>query len=392
MSEKTYNAIIRNGKIYGLGGGGDVTKAYVDEQIADVREEKEEKSEVLSYAEYQALATKDPNVSYYVPDAPLGFDDELSATSENAVQNRILTAQFNIIVAGQAKQNAIANRTYNGEALTDLFANEIQSDYDNAWQWITARTAADNFDGINIADFIPITIKTYSLNAQIAGIKTYTGYGDTAVRKHIDWISKELYPENHVVNKVNFNNGTAGQNYPWLASDLYHWLNSLSGTVPNEAVVGGGAGESVDYTSDGVYYNLPAELKSAIIEKRFLLSKRYSASGLLDDDNGRAWANIGMLWLPDECEVYGMPVWGGNSGYSLGGSALQYSLFAGNVNRLKYKNGIRAMWWLLSPFLGNSTNWCFSANNGSCGGNYYTTSHSESAVPICFRTGETYSV
>lgn len=352
--------------------------------------EKEKKSVKITYAQYQALAEKDPNVTYFIEDYPVdGFDDELSASSENAVQNKTLTAKFSVIVAGQAKQNAILNHTYQGEALTDLFANEIQSDYDNAWQWITARTSADNFNGINVADFIPITIKTYNLNAQIAGIKTYTGYGDTPVGKHIDWISKELYPELHAINKVNFNNGTAAQNSPWLASDLYHWLNSLSGTVPSEAVVGGGVGEAVDYTADGVYYNIPAELKSAIIEKRFLLPKRYSASGLLSDDNSWDWVNIGKLWFPYECEVYGMPVWGGKGGYSLGGSGLQYPLFAGNMNRLKFKNGSRNNWWLLSPYSGDSMHWCSVYSYGIC--SYNGASLSGIATPVCFRTGETYT-
>lgn len=410
--EEAYmRAIAENG-----GSGGDVTKKYVDEQVANVREDiptvtseltndsnfvnettlntalntKEEKAVVLSYAEYQAITTKDPNKSYYVPDAPLGFDDALSATSDNAVQNKVLTAQFNIIVAGQAKQNAIANHTYEGEALTDLFATEIQSDYDNPWQWITARNKSGNWNGMNVADFIPFTTTNgVTLNAQIAGINTYKNYSDSPVGAHIDFICRELWPTLHPINKINYNNGTADQQYPWLASDLYLYLNSLAGTVPSEAVVGGGEGTAVDYTADGVYYFLPTQLKNVIIEKKFLLPTRYSASGLLTDDNSWAWKNIGKLWLPDECEVYGMPVWGGKGGYSLGGSGLQYPLFAGNMNRLKFRNGSRDHWWLLSPYSGDSTYWCGVYYNGAC---YYDgASCSGIAAPVCFRTGETYS-
>ena len=119
------------------------------------------------------------------------------------------------------------------------------------------------------------------------------------------------------------------------------------------------------------------------MEKHLLLSKRYSASGLLDDDNGWDWKNIGKLWYPTECEVYGMPVWGGKGGYSLGGTALQYPIFAGNMNRVKYRSGSRYRWWLLSPDASNSTNWCRVSYNGFA--NYDGTSNASIAAPVCFR-------
>ena len=278
------------------------------------------------------------------------------------------------------------DRIYEGVNLTTQFASEIAaSPYNgNPWAWIVARKTAGNFTGIHVGDYIPITCTNgVTLNAQIAGINTYKYYGDSAVGSHIDFICKELWPTLHPVNKVNYNNGTEAQNYAWLASDLYLYLNSLAGTVPSEAVVGGGEGTAVDYTADGVYYYLPAQLKNIIIEKRFLLPKRYSASGLLTDDNSWGWVNIGKLWFPDECEVYGMPVWGGKGGYSLGGSGLQYPLFAGNMNRLKFRNGSRNHWWLLSPSSGGSTAWCSVAGYGNC--DYYHASNSGIAAPVCFR-------
>ena len=344
-----------------------------------------EKSALLS------LKTYDPTTNVTVTDDPtvdVGYllntgNGQAVADVQNGLQGQIL-----YYVAGQGKINSILNHTYQGEALTDLYANEIQADYDNPWQWITARTAADNFSGINVADFIPTTIKTYSLNPQIAGIKTYTGYGDTAVGKHIDWISKELYPELHAINKVNYNNGTADQNHAWLASDAYLYVNSLAGNVPNGTALNPET-VAVDYTADGIYYYLPQQLKNVIIEKRFLLPKRYSASGLLTEDNQWAWVNIGKLWFPDECEVYGMPVWGGKGGYSLGGSGLQYPIFAGNMNRLKYRNGSRNSWWLLSPYEGSFSNWCNAYNYGHCSRDGASDAHI--GCPVCFRTGETYS-
>ena len=115
-----------------------------------------------------------------------------------------------------------------------------------------------------------------------------------------------------------------------------------------------------------------------------MLAKRYSATGILSDDNSWGWTNIGKLWLPTEPEVYGMPVWGGKGGYSLGGSAVQYPIFMGNMNRLKYCNGSRSYWWLLSPYA-SSTGWCNVNYNGNA--NSSNASNANDAAPVCFRVG-----
>lgn len=278
----------------------------------------------------------------------------------------------------------IHNHIYEGVNLAEKFAGEIAATPYNGdvWAWIKARISAEDFTGIHVGDYIPFTTTNgVTLNAQIAGINTYKNYGDTPVGAHIDFICKELWGTVHSINKVNYNNGTTNQNYPWLASDLYLYLNSLSGSVPNGTNVNPETVE-VDYTSDGVYYYLPDALKNVIIEKRFLLSKRYSASGLLTDDNQWGWVNIGKLWLPDECEVYGTPIWGGK-GFSAGGSGLQYPLFAGNMNRVKFRNSSRGNWWLLSPYSGKSSAWCLVITAGTCG--YSDTSNGNVDAPVCFR-------
>lgn len=278
------------------------------------------------------------------------------------------------------------DQVYEGVNLATKFSEEIAaSPYNgNAWAWIKARKTAKNYSGIHVKDYIPmVCTNSVTINMQIAGINTYRNYGDSAVGEHIDFIGKELWPTKKPVNPVNFNNGTASQEHPWLASDLYLWLNSKAGTIPSAAEVGGGTGTAVDYTEGGVYYYLPQAVKDVIIEKRFLLPKRYSASGLLTDDNQWAWQNIGKLWLPDEIEVYGTPVWGGKGGYSLGGSAVQYPIFMGNMNRVKYRSGSRDNWWLLSPYAGNSASWCGVSSYGNAYAHY--ASAGNIAAPVCFR-------
>ena len=125
------------------------------------------------------------------------------------------------------------DRTYPGVDLTVKFADEIKN-YSDEWAWIKARKTAGNYAGLHVGDYIPITCSNgYKLNAQIAGMNTYTGYADQEVGNHIDFICKELWNDLHVMNKIDYNNGNANSPNPFLASDLNYWLNSMSGTVPN---------------------------------------------------------------------------------------------------------------------------------------------------------------
>ena len=89
--------------------------------------------------------------------------------------------------------------------------------------------------------------------------------------------------------------------------------------------------------------------------------------------------NIGKIWFPTECEVYGTPVWGGAQ-YAAMGSALQYPFFMGGMNRLAFG---RTYWWLLTPYAGGSTYWCFVNLNGLASTLY--ASNTSIAAPICFR-------
>ena len=276
------------------------------------------------------------------------------------------------------------DRYYEGEDLTVKFSDEINgSTYSgNPWKWIQARIKAGNYIGIHVKDYIPLkTTNSVSLKMEVAGIDTYRNFADTAVGHHIDFISRELWPTLHPANPVDYNNGVSTQEHPWLASDLYHWLNSLSGSVPNAKTLAPEMKE-VDYTKDGVYYFLPDNLKSVIAEKKLYLEKRYSASGLLTESNAGAWASIGKLWLPNEFEVYGSGVWANTPYATL--SAVQYPIFAHNIyNRVKLRSGGRNSWWLLSPRADYTTYW---TNVGSGGRAYATTaSYTWVGAPVCFR-------
>ena len=146
---------------------------------------------------------------------------------------------------------------YDGEDLTVKFASEI-AQYSDVCAWLKARLAAKNIAGIFVKDFFKFTTSNnVTFTARVADINHDLGYGDTEVTGwHIDFICDELWPDNHVWNKVNYNNGLATEPSPWLCSNLYHFLNSLSGNVPN----GTGANPAtvaVDYTSTGVFRQAP---------------------------------------------------------------------------------------------------------------------------------------
>lgn len=287
-------------------------------------------------------------------------------------------------LAGKALNDVFDDmgQTYVGQDITVKFADEIKG-YSDEWAWMKARKNNGDYKGLHVGDYIPITCSNgYVLKAQIAGINTYTGYGDQLVGNHIDFICKELWNDLHVMNKVNYNNGNANSPSPFLASDLNYWLNSMSGTVPNSTSDPSVTTE-VDYTTDGVLYYLPDKLKNQIITKRILLPSRYTAGSVLTADNSWAWQSTGKLWIPSEVEVYGASCWG-NSGYGASGF-VQYPIFIGNMNRAKKRcsNKDRYYWWLLSAAAGDSTAFARVALYGHCTNASATPTNI--AAPVCFR-------
>lgn len=357
------------------GGGGGGTSVTVDSKLSTTS-----KNPVQNKVITQALNEKG---TYSKPTGGIPKTDlasEVQASLENADNVSTLATEVDEIDNGL---NSLF-RYYEGVDLTQKFASEI-ANYSDEWAWIKARIQAGNFKGIYVCDYIPITCSNgYVLNAQVAGINTYKGYGDQIVGNHIDFICKELWNDLHVMNKVNYNNGNANSPSPFLASDLNYWLNSMSGNVPNSESDPSVTAE-VDYTTSGVLYYLPDKLKNQIINKRVLLPSRYTEGQVLTNDNSWTWQSTGKLWLPSEVEVCGAPCWG-NSGYGMGGF-MQYPLFACNMNRAKLRcaSKDRYTWWLLSAYAGNST--LFASFDASGGCNRSNATSTGVAAPVCFRIG-----
>ncbi len=331
---------------------------------------------------------------------------------QQAVQNFIATdaefiAGINTSKVPNVKQiernqpaTLIADRLYQGQNLATKFASEISS-YASVWLWIKARIQAGNFAGIHVGDYIPFTttagtvgsdsVAAATFNAQIAGIDTYYGFGDTPVPHHIDFITKEVFPLEVKWNPTDNNNGTETYNHPWLACALKGLLNGEN----NVSTGYGNVAHGINATGKGMLQRLPAELQNVIVTKRMLLEKRFSSSGLLTASNGWDWNDMGKLWVPNENEIYGCQVWSAsfpNAEVQAWASqgAVQYPLFVATggrtCNRVKPIAGqstSRSAWWLCTAHGGSSAGACHVSHSGDAGGALPTWAGIR--VPLCFR-------
>lgn len=305
----------------------------------------------------------------------------------------------------------IVNRIYNGTDLSVKFATEI-AQAESVWAWLHSRISNGDFSGIHVRDYIPVKCSNnFEFNAIIIGINTYKTWGSTpAIPSHVDLMFSKLWDTQAKYNLANFNNGMsptesltgdgttkkftlakkfpkvtavtvggtattaytynsatyeitfttapansaaivitcADREFPWLCSNAYYYLNSLAGNVPN-GTGNDPALEAVDYTADGIYYQLPAALQSAIVEKNVYLPKRYDSSAIQNDDTGAATINIGKLWCLSEMEICGTNIMGSN-GSSIAGY-IQYPYFIG----CGIRNEPRNVYVTTASASGNST-------------------------------------
>lgn len=280
---------------------------------------------------------------------------------------------------------AYALYNYDGVNIKDKFAGEM--DFTDPSTWIRQRLAVHDVSGLHPKDFFEFTTTDSKLvKAQIAGINHDLRYCDTELTGwHIDFISKDCFPEYHQWNNVNYNNGLSGDTSPWMASDLKAWLNAEKADVPSE-IKADPETVSVDYTTTGLLARLPEILRSNIGTKRKLVGVRYTAGSLLTDDTSWKWVGLGKLWVPDEMEVYGCCVWG-TKGWSQGNSH-QYDIFRDGKMRIKGfgDGGSRCTWWLLTPCSGNSTAAASISGDGHADNN--RSLNSSIAEPVCFRIYE----
>lgn len=344
---------------------------------------------------------------------------------------------------------ALASERYAGVDLTVKFADEI-ADYADEWAWIKARITAGNYEGLNVHDFIPVTCTNgYILKPEIAGFDTYRGAGNPEVGRHVDFITKDSWPDTFQYNPVNNNNGfrfvftgdgstkdfvcdktasnfngatftgypyeinrvmtgttevTSGWSYDnttgtlhfntapksgasieaqsaiaFFASNAYAFLNSLKTVVPNSTTFDGDL-KDVDYTNGGVYSKLPQKLRNVIAGNNKAWPTRCKASALQSNADSYKMATSLPLWLPDEMEVYGTPMFGTGTYEKWYGR--QYPCFQdGNRKKGSGNGGSRAGWWL-AVANASTTSVCTVSYYGNANNNSAPTSF---RGPVCFR-------
>lgn len=296
--------------------------------------------------------TASDSVEFFIGDGTSAYNNLPKSGAETA---ELSTALDSLSALNESQHQYLCE----GRDLTSVFADEI-AEHANVWAWIKARIDAVNYEGLRIGDYIPFTMNSETIEAQIAGIDTYYNCGDTAIGHHIDFISRDCCSETVLWNTTATNNGTAEQTYPWLASNIYSVLNNT-------------------------WYNyLPSALRNVIVTKRMLLETRYSSSGSLTASTGWGWQDMGKLWLPLCIEVLGSSCWG-TQGYSVG-LGIQYPIFIGSKKywiKGEGHDGSRTWWWTATPSGVSASRVVIVASYGIV--SYGSASTSGGRAPVCFR-------
>ena len=244
-----------------------------------------------------------------------------------------------------------------------IYTGRELSEY--TWAQLEAKCTNNDFKDLRIGDYKTILLTDgEKVRMQIAGIDTYYKATDVIIPHHIDWISANCLNGYVVWNTTRNNNGDSTNNSPYMVSNVRKYL------------------------IETIYPKLPVDVKAVIKNKRNLLESRYSNYDLAKDSIGWTWEDMGPIWLPSECEVFGTVIWG-TKGYSQC-QAVQYPLFA-NSCMLRVKNQremdenqiIRGNWWLSTVESGNSTHCCCVASNGIPISQ--AADQPAIGIPLCFR-------
>lgn len=238
----------------------------------------------------------------------------------------------------------------------------VSSEYGFTYESLSAMLRNNTWQGvIKNNDYILLTAMNGDVFHMMFNIDTYYQYGNSATGHHIDMISRHLIPNSvgWQMRTENTNNGTDAVKNPFLASS--NMIDKLNTYFAN---------------------NIPAGLKSHIIDKRFLVPTRYSSTAQITDDTGWEWATLPKLWIPFEQEVSGRPIWGSKEWQ---GGSHQYPCFQDGSQIVKNngESGGRAAWWLASAYSGRTTYFCYVGTDGVF--SYGNASNTDIGVPLCFR-------
>lgn len=254
---------------------------------------------------------------------------------------------------------ALNDDYYAGVDLTEVFAEEIRAFEGDPWAWIQDRCRRRDYHGLHVKDYIPWTLNGHLIESAILGIEPYLGATDVALAGHIDFVSRDAYPEYIQFNTSNVNQGNATNPNPYMVSNLKAKLDALANQLPNE-------------------------LKNVILNKRSLMESRYTNGQTLTSSTSWAWQDLGKLWALHETEIFGSFR---RSGKWASGNGVKYPYFNDGREIVKHfgKNGSRCNYWECDVEDGSSTGACVVGYSGLA----YTdgASYTSVAVLVCFRIG-----
>lgn len=197
--------------------------------------------------------------------------------------------------------------------------------------------------------------------------QVYLNYGDTSpVSNHLLMVPRDCLPQYLKMRKTNTDWTDTDATNPWLGSALYKTLND-----PEHGLI-----KLLEATDIGAYiYSGPNGNGM-----RFLFETK--AAG---QTNATAWSwkDRGKLFLPLECEVWGMCVWQDRT-YGVGAS-VQWPIFAGSLKHIKKakgEGGPQVGWWCASSLAGNAEKFTFVSFAGTAGSG--TNAKDEFSVAPCF--------
>ncbi len=237
------------------------------------------------------------------------------------------------------------NNTFAGRDIEVLFADEIANGYTGVWEYLADRVdmaatiGKKAYAGLRERDFVNIAIESNTYPYEIGGFDYDRGCGDPEQGPSILMVTHMAFPERVKWNNANDNNGTAAQPFPYLASNVFNYLNNT--LLPK----------------------FPAAVRAVMKERVALVESRYSASAKLTASNNWAWKNIGRLWLPSEPELFGRNQWGDPFGDAQGS---QFPNFRDPSDRIfRTPDGERSYVWSRSVAAGTSVYACRASASGN---------------------------
>lgn len=185
----------------------------------------------------------DSTVTRRLQEHDAALDTQAEAISANA-------SQLDAIEKNKAGADELTG-AYQGVDLTLRFASEIAAYGGDPWAWVKARVQAENFEGLHVHDFIPVTCANpgaYVLKPEIVGINTYNGSGSTEITSHIDWISKDCWPDTVAYNPAYYNNGIGMDKFVATAGQTEFQLARREAGYPALSSVTVNGTPTTDYT------------------------------------------------------------------------------------------------------------------------------------------------